>query len=453
LRSLLDLRRSGAAALLHLPAAKRRGGLLRPCLVCRSLTETVMSFGRMPLANGFLSPEDFGSEIFFDLNVCFCPSCTMVQLADPVAPQRLFHDSYPFFTSSSTRMSQHFRSLAEDVRYRIASEKDPLVVEIGSNDGTLLANFGAFGIRHLGIDPSLNVADAARANGVSTIADFFSPLLAADITRKYGQANAILAANCFCHIADLRSLAEGIEVLLKPNGILIFEDPYLGDIIRLNSYDQIYDEHVYYFTLRSVSAWLDLCGFEVIDVRRQPVHGGSMRYFIARKGVYGVETSVAALRTEETQSGLGKFEIYKQFRQRVDRSREALGELLESLRISGKRVVGYGATSKSTTVLNSCGVTSEHIEFVVDTTPLKQGKYTPGSHIPVRSPSEFHSDPPEYALLLAWNHAEEIMAKEQAFRAAGGKWILYIPEVALAQDAGTCLSRPISGAPEIRGSA
>jgi methylation protein EvaC len=232
-----------------------------------------------------------------------------------------------------------------------------------------------------------------------------------------------------CHIPNLQSVVAGIKILLKPNGLLIFEDPYLGDIVEKKSYDQIYDEHVFYFSVKSISHLVEQHGLEVVDVIPQSVHGGSMRYMVAHKGTRTVSETVARQLATEEVLGLHLPETYYSLRQAIEQSRNDLVRLLHDLRRKNKRVVGYGATSKSTTVINYCGITSELVEFISDTTPIKQGKFSPGAHIPVRPYEEFVTNYPDYALLFAWNHAAEIMAKEKNFCRAGGKWLVYVPRV------------------------
>jgi methylation protein EvaC len=399
------------------------------CRICGSNLEPFISFGRMPLANGFLRSEDFLDEKFFDLAAAFCERCVLPQLVDGVRPERLFNASYPFFSSSSASMAAHFAAFARDIARTCRGLRDPFVVEIGSNDGTLLRHFAASGVRHLGVEPSASVAAAAEKVGVQSLRRFFGEDVAHDIVRDYGQADAILAANCFSHIHDLEGLATGIHHLLKPHGLLVFEDPYLCDILENTAYDQIYDEHMYYFSVTGVSRWLERHGFEIVEVTPQRVHGGSMRYTVARRGRRPVEASVKAWLQQEARAGLQRPETYDGFRGRVETSRDALISLLRGLKRSGKRVAGYGATSKSTTVLNYCGVTSELVEFISDTTPVKQGRFSPGVHLPVRPHAEFASRYPDYAVLFAWNHAAEILQKEAGFRIAGGKWIVYVPSV------------------------
>lgn len=399
------------------------------CLVCDASIEPFMSFGRMPIANGFLVAEQFADEYFFDLKVGFCSVCAMVQLTELVDRERMFHDQYAFFSSTSVRMAAHFREFADWIRTHHLANSDPFVVEIGSNDGIMLQNFSEVGIRHLGIEPSANVAQVARAKGIATITKFFDEAVAHEIVAEHGHADAFLAANVMCHIPDLHSVAEGIRILLKPKGVLAFEDPYLGDIVEKVSYDQIYDEHAFYFSVSSVSSLFGKHGLEVIDVQPQAVHGGSMRYVLAHRGAYTPSPAVAAQRQRELELGLNKGETFVALRAHIERSRDELLTLLRRLKREGQRVVGYAATSKSTTVTNFCGITPDLVDYFSDTTPLKQGKYNPGTHIPVRAYEEFKKDYPNYALLFGWNHAEEIMAKEQAFKAAGGKWIVYVPRV------------------------
>lgn len=399
------------------------------CRICASQLEPFISFGRMPVANGFLGSEEFADEFFFDLRAAFCERCALPQLLEAVAPERMFNERYPFFTSSSTRMVAHFGAFAAQVARDCLAARDPFVVEIGSNDGTLLQHFATSGVRRLGVEPSANVALCAEEKGVPSLRRFFTEGVAGEIVRDHGEADVILAANCFCHLHDLHDLAAGIRRLLKPRGLLVFEDPYLGDIVANAAYDQIYDEHMFYFCATGVARWLERHELELVDVAPQPVHGGSMRYSIGRRGVWPVAPSVQALLREEVRSGLHRPQTYDRFRGRVEESREALVALLRALKRDARRVVGYGATSKSTTVLNYCGITPDLIEFISDTTPLKQGKFSPGMHIPVRPHAQFESRYPDHAVLFAWNHAAEIMERESGFRRAGGKWIAYVPEV------------------------
>jgi methylation protein EvaC len=284
-------------------------------------------------------------------------------------------------------------------------------------------------VRHLGLEPSANVARVAQDTGVRTLCEFFDESVARRIVAEHGQADAFLGANVMCHIPYIHSVAAGIRTLLRPTGVLVFEDPYLGDIVEKTSYDQIYDEHALYFSVTSVTSLFARHGLEIVDVAPQPVHGGSMRYTIAHAGAYPVTESVQRLRAKERALGLDRADTYDRFRCNVERSRDDLIALLRSVRHEGKTVAGYAATSKSTTVTNYCGITPDLVSYISDTTPLKQGKLSPGAHIPVEPYERFARDYPDYALLFGWNHAEEIMAKEARFRASGGRWIVYVPRV------------------------
>ena len=402
---------------------------MKSCLVCQNPIEPFISFGRMPIANGFLAPEQFKSEYFFDLSVGFCDRCGMVQLTEQVDREKMFHDEYAFFSSTSSRMATHFKEFAATVMGTYLKSPDPFVVEIGSNDGIMLQHFAAAGVRHLGIEPSANVAQVARDKGIRTICRFFDEDLARDIVAEHGQADAFLGANVMCHLPYLHSVAAGIKTLLKPDGVLIFEDPYLGDIVEKTSYDQIYDEHAFYFSVASLSNLFAPHDLEIVDLAHQNVHGGSMRYVVAHAGARKPSPVVAAQRAKEESLGLNQRETYAQLRRNIEHSRDELVRLLKNLKQEGRRVVGYGATSKSTTVTNYCRITPDLVEFISDTTPIKQEKYSPGVHIPVRDYQNFKNDYPDYALLFAWNHAEEILDKEKDFVSAGGNWILYVPEV------------------------
>lgn len=399
------------------------------CLICNNEYEPFISFGKMPIANGFLSPHQFKDEYFFELKVGFCSNCGMVQLAELVDREKMFHENYAFFSSTSVRMAQHFEDFANTVQKDYLTSADPFVVEIGSNDGIMLQHFAKKKIRHLGIEPSSNVAQVARQKGINCISEFFDETVAKKIVAEYGQADAFMAANVMCHIPYMHSIVAGIKLLMKREGVVSFEDPYLGDIIEKSSYDQIYDEHAFYFSVGSVSYLFEQHGMEVFDIASQHTHGGSMRYIIGHKGAHPISPAVVKQREKEKALGLESVDTYVKFRKSVEKNRDDLISLLRSLKQEGKRVVGYGATSKSTTVTAYCGITPDLVEFISDTTPIKQGKYSPGAHIPVKHYDEFAKKYPEYALLFAWNHGEEIIAKEKKFAQEGGKFISYVPNV------------------------
>lgn len=399
------------------------------CRICSGVVQEFFDFGSQPLSDAFVTPGAAGEEFFFRLAVGICRTCTMVQLVEEVPRDRMFHQDYPYVSSGSSVMRDHFRALAEGFLSAELAGPDPFIVELGCNDGTMLSTVAKAGVRHLGIEPSGGVADMAVAAGVRVRKEFFDDAIAADILATDGPADIVYAANTLCHIPYIDSVLSGVDRLLTQDGVFVFEDPYFGDIIEHTSFDQIYDEHFYFFTVRSVQEMARRTGFELVDVTRIAVHGGEIRYTLARPGTREQTSAVGEILTEELARGLADMVTLEALGKRVDKARTDLTTLLDDLADKGQRVVGYGATAKSATVTNFCGIGPDRVEYICDTTEAKQGKLAPGSHIPVREPSAFSDPYPPYALLFAWNHTEEIMAKEQGFREAGGKWIRYVPDV------------------------
>ena len=409
------------------------------CLGCSATVEQVLSFGKMPIANGFLREDQFADEFFHNLGISFCPECSLVQLAEPLDPAMQYHENYAYFASTSARAVEHFSQAASQISALISDQPDPFVVEIGSNDGIMLRNFAKDGVRHLGVEPSENVAKEAIRNGISTKCDFFGQATATEILQEHGAADAIFGANVITHIPDIHSLLASVHLLLKDEGVFIIEDPYLGDIIEKTAYDQFYDEHVFYFCLTSLQSLLDQHGMTIVDAEPQLVHGGSMRYFAVKKARPS-SSRLAKLQAREDTLGLGQASTFRALSDKIIASKTELVDLLSGLKRDGKRVVGYGATAKSTIVTNFCGVGPELLEFISDTTPTKQGKFSPGAHIPVQPYEEFQRDYPQYAVLFAWNHGEEILAKEQDFLRRGGRFITFVPEVAILDYPGSSVS-------------
>ena len=398
------------------------------CRVCYSNIEPFIDFGRMPLANGFLTPDQFADEYYFNLRAACCPRCMLVQLVEQPQRELMFNERYPFFSATSVRMQKHFAALAADVIAALPPG-NPFVVELGSNDGTLLRHVANAGIRHLGIEPSASVAGIATAGGVTTMCRFFDREMAREIVAAHGQAQAIIAANTLSHVGDLHAVVEGIAILLAPAGRCLIEDPYWGNVVAETAFDQIYDEHASYFALSSLSYLFAQHGLAVLDAIPTHVHGGSMRYLIGRLESRPAAPRVERLLEREHARGLHRPETLDGFRGRVTNTGRALMALLRSCKAEGKRVVGYGATSKSTTTINFFGITPDLVEFISDTTPSKQGLFSPGGHLPIRPHAEFAARHPDRALLFLWNHAAEVRAKETAFARDGGKWIVYVPTV------------------------
>ncbi len=400
------------------------------CRLSGSPLELVLDLGQQPLGNGFLLPPQFGDEYFFSLQCGFAEDSCLFQLIEQPAPEMMFHQDYAFFSGTSQRMKQHFADFASDVIEKgFATGTASFIVELGSNDGIFLGHFAQRGIPHLGVEPSGAVADAAESQGISVIREFFNTNLARTIIEEHGQADVVSAANVMCHIPDIHELAQGIALLLKDNGVLIFEDPYLGDVIRLTSYDQIYDEHVFLFSALSVQSIFKTVGMELIDLQPQSTHGGSMRYTLAREGRRPISPAVREILDRELAQGLDKTDTFIEFALRVSESGAALRRMMEQLRGGGMSIAAYGATSKSTTIYNYAEIGPDLIDYICDNTPLKQGKFSPGAHIPIFPEEHFREIPPDYAFLAAWNHEKELRDHNKAFESNGGQWITHVPRV------------------------
>lgn len=380
------------------------------CLLCDGAVDVFLDFGPMPVANGFLPPDAFATERFRPLRVGVCASCEMVQLIDTWPPAALFNANYAYFASTSRHMEAHFKKMAGDIdAHYLLQAKDPFVVEIGSNDGITLQHFRKY--RHLGVDPSANVAAAAARKGLDIVSAFFTKDFAKDIVAGYGQADVVIATNVLCHLANLPDVLDGIRLLLKPGGRLVAQDPCFHDVLAKTAYDQIYDEHLFYFTKRSLADLLRAHGLVLHSTSHEEVHGGSLRYVVAHQGA-----------PEAPLDGFITGGSIDAFRQRVFHSRDTLLDRLWRAKRSGKRIVGYGATSKSTTVTNFCPIGPDLVGCIQDVTPFKQGKCSPGVHIPIVADAKVHPTDDAY-LLFAWNHGAEIKAKEKDFK---GEWIEYV---------------------------
>ena len=399
------------------------------CLVCNNHFNPFVDFGDMPIANAFSLKEELFNEYTFAMKVGFCENCNMVQLVEQPEREKMFHENYAFFSSTSNYMINHFNDFASSVISLQGLNENSFVLEVGCNDGIMLQSFLSNKIPCLGIEPSQNVANVAIEKGIEVITEFFDQPLAQHISKMYQKADAILSANVMCHIPYIHSIYDGVKFLLKDDGVFIFEDPYLGEIIEKTSFDQIYDEHVFLFSALSISYIANAHDLELVDVEPQITHGGSMRYTIAHKGLKEVSQNVNRLIEQEKSIGLDNQHAYMNFTKSVDKIKDDLISLLTKLKNEGKKVVAYGATSKSTTVTNYFGITPDLVDCIYDTTPIKQNKYSPGAHIPVLPYNQFRESNPDYVLLFAWNHAEEIMKKESDYMGKKRHWITYIPDV------------------------
>ncbi len=395
-----------------------------------------MSLGRQPVSQARYTADAvhdgiIDDEAFYNLDVAVCPSCSLFQLMDQPPPEVMFDANYPYYTSTSRAMAEHFGRAADLLRHRFVPDGGR-VIEIGSNDGCFLRHIAGAGIDHLGIEPASGVAAVAREAGVRVRETFFDEHVAEDVRTEMGRVHLIYAANVIAHIPDVGTVGRGIARLLDDSGVFVFEVAYLGDVLKNISLDQIYDEHVFTFSVLAVKNVFARCGLELIDLEPLPVHGGSMRFFLAPQGQRAAAPIVGEYLRQELAARFDGTEIYEQFRNACEMTRDRLRGLVEDLASHGAVVAGYGATAKSTTLLNYCGLTPQQIRFISDNTPAKIGKVSPGVHIPIVSPEEFRARRPDYALLLAWNHRAEIEAKERDFGARGGKWILHVPQVQVA---------------------
>lgn len=388
------------------------------------------SLAATPPANAFVPAARVAlPQPCFPLDVFFCHECTHLQLLDVVDPRTLYED-YVYVSGTSRQFVRHFAEYADSLWSYAGARAGDLVVEIGSNDGTLLQAFGRLGARVLGIDPARAIAEAATRAGIETLPEFFSAQLGARLRAERGPATIVAANNVFAHIDQLGEVLDGVGSLLAPGGVLAFEVSYLADVIRHTLFDTIYHEHLDYHAVRPLLPFLRARGFELVEAVRVDTHGGSLRA-LARRAADGpaVGASVAAALAEELALGLERIETYAQFAARVERLGAELRELLRGLKAQGKRIAGFGAPAKATTLMYHFGIGADLVDFIADDSPLKQGLFTPGMHIPVLPAAALAERRPDYVLILAWNFAGPIIEKHADFRARGGRFIVPLPRL------------------------
>lgn len=402
---------------------------------CRGCTaerlEAVLSLGATPLANALLTREQLDEpEATYPLDLVFCPACSLLQITETVPSEVLFTD-YPYFSSVSDTMLAHAEALAARMVADRGLDGGSRVLEVASNDGYLLRNYVARGVPVLGIEPAANVAAVAEEEqGVPTLRAFFDADLARELAARGKRGDVIHAHNVLAHVAAPDDLLRGIERLLKPGGVAVIEVPYVRDMIENVEFDTIYHEHHCYFSATSLQALFDRAGLAYLDVERVPIHGGSLRVFAGRRDEVGAPTAeVAALLDEERALGIDQAAYYADFALRVDALRRQVRRLLVELHDQGKRIGAYGASAKGSTLLNYFGIGRDRLEFVADRSPVKQGRYTPGTHLEIVPPERLLEAMPDYVLLLTWNFRDEILAQQEAYRAQGGKFIVPIPEL------------------------
>lgn len=402
---------------------------VQACQVCAGKRlESVLFVGYIPPVNTMPAVGSVAVEQpAYPLELLRCADCTLVQIGLEVAPEVLFPESYPYLSGTTRILRDNFADLAHESEALLGLKKDGLVVDVGSNDGTLLTPFAKAGFRVLGIEPS-QAGDVARRNGIDTLQAYFGLATARAARAKYGQAQLVTAANVFAHIGDIHAVVDGILELLAPRGVFVSESHYLLDLVQTLQYDTIYHEHLRHYSLLSLSGLLAGHGLEVFHVKRIPTHGGSIRVYAGRKGDRPVQDSVAGCLAEEERSGLTSGAALRDFRARVVRSKLELHALLAPIRARGERIYGIGAPSRASTLINYTGLDDGIVDAVMEVSSShKLNRYIPGTRIPVLDEAKLFADQPEYALLLSWHIADEL-AKNLRGKGYRGKFIAPLPE-------------------------
>lgn len=396
------------------------------CRICRS--EELVEFldlGMQPLANSFIARQSTGtSERLYPLRVMYCKQCSLCQLGEVVDPEILFRD-YVYF-SSGMPSSPHYRAYAEEIVRRFIASPNDYVVEIGSNDGHLLAEIQKKGVKTLGVDPARNIAAEASARGIETLPEFFSEIITHKIVKTHGRAKVVIGNNVVAHIDDHHDLARGVSALLTDDGVFVFEVPYLMDMFDNLTFDTVYHEHLSYLALRPLQKLFEQFGMTIFEARVFPVQGNSLRVYACKQGAYPIQSSVGALAQKEVDAGLGTLSSYQHLAKCIAELKVNVREIVRAIKQEGKKIACYGAPAKGNTLLNYFGFNADLLSFATEELPSKIGLLTPGTHIPVLHIEDARKNPPDYYLMLAWNYKNVILEKEKDFRANGGKFIMPI---------------------------
>lgn len=392
----------------------------------------------MPLADRLRTPAMLDEpEPHFPLTVHFCPACSLMQIAETVPPEKLFCEDYPYYSSFSPALLEHSRRNALELIGSRRLGPSSLVIELASNDGYLLRNFHEAGIPVLGIDPAAGPAKVAQDAGIRTLCTFFTRELAEQLAAEQ-KADVIIANNVLAHVPDLNGFVAGLATLLRDDGAAVIECPYVRDLLEHVEFDTIYHEHMCYYSVTALDKLFSRHGLALFDVRRLPIHGGSLRLYVGKQAVS--RPAVEALLAEEKQLGLDQFAYYRDFAQRVAALKTELLALLRRLKDEGQSIAAYGAAAKGATLINYVGIGRGLIDFVVDRNVHKHGKYMPGQRLLVHPVEKLLTERPDYVLLLAWNFTDEIVRQQAAYAAAGGKFIRPVPKPQIIAGAGERLA-------------
>jgi 2-polyprenyl-3-methyl-5-hydroxy-6-metoxy-1,4-benzoquinol methylase len=402
------------------------------CRFCGTpLRHTFVDLGMSPLCESYLSAEQLNQmEPFYPLHVYVCDQCFLVQVEEYVSPEAIFTE-YAYFSSFADSWVQHAKNYAEMITRRLGLNPHSLVVEVASNDGYLLQHFVALGIPVLGVEPAVNVAEAAIQKGVPTLTKFFGEQTARELRAEGRQADLLLGNNVLAQVPDLNDFVSGMKILLKPQGVITLEFPHLMRLMEGNQFDTIYHEHFSYFSFVTVEKIFAAHGLTLFDVEELPTHGGSLRIYgrHAEDASKLVGARVTELRAREQAAGFTRLEVYASFAEKVEETKRSLLEFLIKAKRQGKSIAGYGAPGKGNTLLNYCGIRTDFVDYTVDRNPYKQGKFLPGTHIPIYHPDKIKETRPDYVLILPWNFKDEIMEQISYIRDWGGQFLVLIPEV------------------------
>ncbi len=407
----------------------------KKCRLCsNSKFELILDLGMQPPSNSFLTIKKLkNKERKFPLRLYICKNCNHLQLLDVVDKKYLFSD-YHYFTSANKPIIEHFEKYAKNVYTKILKKrKNPFVIEIGSNDGTLLKKFLKYKVNVLGIEPAKNLAEISTKSHIQTENSFFDIKIAKKISKKQ-KADLIIANNVLGHVDDLQEFLGGILEILKDDGVFVFEVPHALNLVQKLEFDTIYHEHISYFSIIPLSKWLKNYGLEIYNVEKKMVHGGTIRVYVSKKGNFKIKKSVKRIKEIEKKYAMNKISTYKIFAENVIDLRKRLVKKIETLKMDNK-IFGYGAPAKGNVLLNYCKIDNKILDFITDTTKIKQGKYAPGSKVKIRSPDIISEKGTGYiALLLAWNYKSSIIKKERKFLKRGGKFLIPVPKPRLIQN-------------------